>query len=211
VKGERFCAVIGDINGSRELPDRIKIQRKFHRAIEIINAEYKKDIASKFVLTLGDEFQGLLASATDSYRLARRFQDIMGQIPFAFGIGIGGISTRLNPKGTMDMDGECFHRARAALLCAKKAKRSVVFDFESSGLSLVNAVIASMEKGWKLLNPTQKQIVDLMKLYSHQETVAKKLNITQQYVSKAMRTTIMQEMNEAENALREFLSSHLQQ
>lgn len=210
MKRQLYCAIIGDINKSRDLPDRAKVQRKFHKAIETINSEYKRDIASKFVLTLGDEFQGLLISATDSYRLVRRFQDIMGEVPFAFGIGIGGLSTPLNRKAAVGMDGECFHRARAAINRAKKSKREVVFDFESPALSPINALVGLMEKQWSLLTPRQKEITQLMKSHdNNQRAVAKELKVSPQAVWKAYSSTTINQMNEAEHALRGFLTSLL--
>jgi hypothetical protein len=206
MKTRTYCAIIGDINKSRALLERVKIQRRFQKAVETINKEYEQEIASKFILTLGDEFQGLLRTPRESYRLVRRFQDIMGDVPFAFGIGVGILSTRLKNEA-LGMDGECFHRARAALQQAKKSKIEVVFDFEHSFLQLVNTTVALLEKEWKLLNPKQKKIAQLMKEFDHQQTVAKKINVTQQYISKALRTTVMKEMNNAEKVLYQFLES----
>ena len=201
-----YCAIIGDINQSRALPERAKIQRKFQNAIDIVNREYKEEIASKFILTLGDEFQGLLHRATESYRLVRRFQDIMVGVPFAFGIGIGSLATSLK-KEALGMDGECFHHAREALQQAKKNKREVYFFFNDPFLPLVNTIVAILEKEWKLLNPKQKKIAQLMKEINRQQEVARKLNVTQQYISKVLRMTAMKEMKELEQALYVFFSS----
>ena len=199
-----YCAIIGDINKSRSLPDRKRVQQKFQRAIDTINKEYEDRISSRFVLTLGDEFQGLLTSPAESYGIVRRFQDLMEPVVFSFGIGVGKLSTSPKPT-TLGMDGECFHRARAALSQAKEGKRRLIYDFDSASMSLVNALIGLMDKQWEHLTSRQKQITQLLKKHGNQEVVAKELHITQQAVSKAYSSTVIKELIEAEASLRKFL------
>lgn len=55
-----YVAIIGDIKNSRELQDRKQVQEKLEAVLNEINDTYDADIASKFLITLGDEFQGLL-------------------------------------------------------------------------------------------------------------------------------------------------------
>lgn len=204
MKPKIYCAIIGDINKSRSLPHRAKVQKKFHRAIEVVNKEFKTEISSKFVLTLGDEFQGLLASPAQTYRLVRRFQDLMGGVSFAFGIGVGTLATSLKPKVAIGMDGECFHRARAALQIAKRQRREIVYDFDSPALSLINAIVGLMDVVWGKLTPRQQRIVQLSKSYS-QKRIARKLGITPQAISKVYSSVGIRQLNAAENTLWNFL------
>jgi hypothetical protein len=73
---QQYCAIIGDINKSRTLERRARAQEKFKEAVAAINKEFKNDIASKFLITLGDEFQGLLKTPARSYHIVRRFQEL---------------------------------------------------------------------------------------------------------------------------------------
>lgn len=198
----RYCAIIGDIRRSRTLLRRGRVQLRFANAIETINREFKKEITSKFLLTLGDEFQGLLVSPVESYRLLRRFQDLMEPVSFSFGVGVGTLSTPLK-KDALGMDGEAFHRARAALDKAKKNKREILYSLDSPALDLANALIGSLESDWQRLTPRQKEIVQLIKEFKGQESVAKRLRISQPAVSKAVSS--LRHMTEAERALHEFL------
>ena len=206
MKPKSYCAIIGDINKSRSLPHRAKVQKQFQRAIDAINKEYKGQISSKFVLTLGDEFQGLLSSPSESYRIVRRFQDLMGSVPFAFGIGLGILATPVNPKEALGMDGECFHRARKALETAKKEHRGVVYDFDSPAASLINALVGLMEVLWGRLTPRQRRIAQLSKLYNQKDT-ARRLRITPQAVSKAYASTGLKRLQGAESTLQTYLDS----
>ncbi len=201
---KRYCAVIGDIRKSRSLPRRAAVQRKFAKAIETINAEFKPAIASRFLVTLGDEFQGLLTSPAESYSLVQRFQDLMDPVPFSYGVGLGTLSTPLQPSA-LGMDGEAFHRARSALSSAKKSKRQLVYDFDHPALGLVNALLGLMEQEWARLTPRQRQIARLLKQLDNQEDVARRLRITQPAVSKA--SSRFSRIAEAESALRSFLDS----
>lgn len=204
MKPQSYCAIIGDINKSRSLPQRAKVQKQFQRAIELINKEYKADIASKFVLTLGDEFQGLLLSPAESYRIVRRFQDEMGGVPFAFGIGLGTLATPVNPKEALGMDGECFHRARAALKEAKSGHRGVMYDFDSPTASFINALVGLMEVLWGRLTPRQKRIAQLSQSYN-QKHIAERLKISPQAISKAYSSAGIKRLQEAEHALQTLL------
>lgn len=116
----QYCAIIGDINKSRQLEKRGMVQKKFEKAVEFINTEYKSEIASKFLITIGDEFQGLLHTPAKGYQIMRHFREIMEPVQFSFGADIGTLATPVAPKAAIGMDGECFHRARAALQHAKK-------------------------------------------------------------------------------------------
>jgi len=203
----RYCAIIGDMNRSRSLPDRAKVQRGFQKAIETINHEFKREIASRFVVTLGDEFQGLLHSPEKSYMLVRRFQELMLPVSFAFGVGLGTLSTALVPKAAVGMDGECFHFARAALLQAKEKKHEIVYGFDHPCHSLVNALVALLTSEWRRLTPRQREITKLMGVHKNQYLVARKLKISQPAVSKAYSSSIVKQLNSAETVLRSFLGS----
>lgn len=201
---KRYCAIIGDIRKSRSLSRRAAVQRKFAKAIETVNTEFKPAIASRFLVTLGDEFQGLLVSPAESYSVVQRFRELMDPVPFSYGVGIGTLSTPLRPSA-VGMDGEVFHRARSALTSAKKSKRMLVYDFDFPSSGLVNALLGLIEQEWARLTPRQKQIARLLKQLENQEDVARRLRITQPAVSKAASRAIR--VTEAEQALHVFFRS----
>ena len=203
MKHKSYCAIIGDINRSRLLPGRARVQRNFVAAIETINNEYRSSIVSKFLVTLGDEFQGLLANAEESYALVKHFQDLMEPTRFAFGVGVGTLSTPLK-REALGMDGEAFHRARKALIEAKHKKRTVCYSFSSESELLVNALVSLMDKQWLGLTSRQRRIARLLEEQSPKQ-VAQRLRISAQAVSKTKRSTALAELGEADEALRRFL------
>ncbi|NLE83252.1 MAG: hypothetical protein GX603_01905, partial [Chloroflexi bacterium] len=58
-----MIAIIGDIIKSKALADRRKTQESLYGVLQQINQRYAEVLASKFTVTLGDEFQGVLTNA----------------------------------------------------------------------------------------------------------------------------------------------------
>ena len=50
----QYIVIIGDMKNSQKIQDRNKVQEKLKSVLKEINKKYKKDIASKIMITLGD-------------------------------------------------------------------------------------------------------------------------------------------------------------
>src|SRR3990172_1671185 len=107
---ETYLAVIADIVRSRAITDRGAFQKRLARAIASVNKRFAQTIASKLVLTVGDEFQGLLASEDQIVAMLASLRSGIHPVELRFGIGVGEISTPLRPEA-LGMDGGCFHHA----------------------------------------------------------------------------------------------------
>lgn len=119
-----YLALIGDITNSRHYQNRGDIQRALAAAIKQLNKQYKKHLRSPFTITLGDEFQALLSDARPLWPAIIAIEQQFFPIQFRFGIGVGEISTDINPKEAIGMDGPAFHHARAAIEHIKANKRA---------------------------------------------------------------------------------------
>lgn len=111
--------------GSRAygLDAREAVQAKLRKAVSGANRDKvrKADIEAEFVITTGDEFQGLLKVGADPLWFARFVQNVMGDEPrLRFGIGKGELATKRTPDKAIGIDGPCFHNARDAIDAAKK-------------------------------------------------------------------------------------------
>ena len=60
-----FVAIIGDLKSSRMIVQRAEVQDLLHETLKRINEKSGDQLVSKFIITLGDEFQGLLARVDD--------------------------------------------------------------------------------------------------------------------------------------------------
>jgi hypothetical protein len=205
-----YCAIIGDMTKSRDLSGRKRAQKLFVGVVERVNQEFKGSLVSDFRFRIreGDSFEGLLASPAESYRCTRRLLALMSPLAFSVGIGIGPVATELSADVDL-VDGEAFHRARAALAQARKVRQEIVFDFASPAAGLLNALAGLVEKEWYRLTDRQREVIRLMGELGNQERVARKLKITQPAVAKVLGAPTVRKMLEGEHAVHEFLGRAL--
>src|SRR2546421_2296049 len=114
LRSEPCLALIGDMVGSRELlpSRRPKIQERFREFIQYLNKKYAKDILAKFVITLGDEFQGLLLSATPVPDLMWDIDQRFSDRDLRVGVGFGVLTTPIQEEAIND-DGPALYNARS--------------------------------------------------------------------------------------------------
>jgi hypothetical protein len=82
-----YFAVIGDIISSRKVDDRAGLQRQLNAGLADVNRQYADQIASEFLLTIGDEFQGLLRTSEDLDRILASLRVAVHPVDLRFGIG----------------------------------------------------------------------------------------------------------------------------
>ena len=119
-----YFALIGDIIGSRHEQDRYDVQKKLQSILSSVNAENAAHIAADFLITLGDEFQGLLFAekGADPIFVADRIIDEMFPVRIRIAIGFGGIATQIRREAAIGADGEAFYRARHGMNLLRKAE-----------------------------------------------------------------------------------------
>jgi SatD family protein len=120
----RVIALIGDLVDSRRISRRDVFQRQLAKVLAKTSHGARR-VASPYTITLGDEFQAVYRGA-DSL-----FADLIGilaeihPIRARFVVGVGELTTRVNPVRALGMDGPAFHQARAGL-SALKAKGGLI-------------------------------------------------------------------------------------
>ena len=124
---QQYFVIIGDMVGSRAIRERQKVQEAFQQALQQVQQEYEQEIVSPLTLTIGDEFQTVLSKANRFFAMINRLEEHLPEIRFRYGLGVGTISTALNRKAAIGMDGPAFHFARQALEQARQYQRRFVF------------------------------------------------------------------------------------
>jgi SatD family (SatD) len=188
-----------------ERSQRSALQQRFTRLIVSLNRDYRKTIASKFVITLGDEFQGLLNSALIIPDLLWRLERDLPQRQFRIGVGLGTLDTPLQ-KYAINIDGPALHTARAAIEHAKKAK-ALGGIFRGFGelddiLTGIGSVLWFQRSRW---TQSQRNIASLLRKGMSQTEVAKRLGIKRQVVSRQVLASGFYPYIAAENAWRMIL------
>jgi len=206
----RYVAVIADMVGSRSMArsQRRILQQEFSRLIASLNRDYRKTIASKFIITLGDEFQGLLTSATLLPDLIWRLEQSLPQREFRVGVGLGTLDTPLQ-KYAINIDGPALHTARAAIEHAKKAK-TLGGVFRGFGelddiLTGIASLLWFQRSRW---TQSQRNIANLLRKGMSQTEVAGELGIKKQVVSRQVLASGCYPYIAADNAWRMILQKH---
>ncbi len=114
-----FC-VIGDLVASRKIADRREVQSRLSVGLKKLSL-HRRDIVSPYTITLGDEFQAVYEDPRNVFRDLLAIQSLLHPHRARFAIGVGGLTTALNRKSAIGMDGPAFSSARETLTRLKKS------------------------------------------------------------------------------------------
>ncbi len=192
-----YIAVIGDIIRSKKLKNRDEVQKALRGVLDSVNQKYAAAIASNFMITLGDEFQGLLHDGEDLVWILHEIEDAMHPVQIRFGVGIGEITTEIDRNMPLGADGSAYYNARSMIEQIKSMKKKVktnesavriASQNESAGTDmLLNALFqlsATIRGRWSL---RQREIIRAYRISDcSQNKTAQKLGITQSSVQKGL-------------------------
>ena len=191
-----YVAIIGDMKQSQKMNNRSEVQNKLKQFLEEINNKYIGDISSKFIITIGDEFQGLLGNGVNTMNIVSEIERKMYPVRIRFGIGIGKITTDVNKEMALGADGPGYYKARNAIEYLKdneKKKQAIAadirFEVESDNqattimLNTILALMTAIKESW---SDRQREIIwDMLEHQDSQIDVAKRLKIQQPAVQKS--------------------------
>ncbi len=176
--------LIGDIVSSRRIKKRQQIQNNLNKVFKKIN-ERGEYISSPLTITLGDEFQAVYNKADFIFK--HIWQIILSIYPekVRFSIGLGEITTALNPVQAIGMDGPAFYNARKGLDEIKQT----YFQFNVTGNERTNLelikqslfLLSHISYNWK-----ETRLIILSMMYDNFSVneIAKKIKITDKAVYK---------------------------
>lgn len=193
-----YYAIIGDIKSSKVLNDRFNIQEKLKRTLININLTYKNDIAANFLITLGDEFQGLLLNAGNILQIVKFIQREMYPVKIRFGIGIGDVLTEINKEAAIGADGPAFYAARNMLLEMHELENKIKIqapdiqlaeykdkqNFEIIEINTMLSLVKTIEDGWS--DKQRYTIWDMMINKGSQEACALRMETSQSTVARRL-------------------------
>lgn len=193
----RYIAIIGDIKESKKLRKRGQIQEKLNELLKHINEVYCEDIASKFIITLGDEFQGLLKRSEHILDIIKYIQQDMYPIMLRFGIGYGEIYTNILRDAAIGADGPAYYAAREMIEKIHEQEKRLkkraadiqismygTEDFEITEINTILALVKIIEDRW-----SEKQrftIWDMAQNGGSQEECAKRMGTTQSTIARRL-------------------------
>ncbi len=195
--GNPLIAIIGDIKDSRSITNRSEVQKKLKVVLDEISEKYNNDISSKFNITLGDEFQGLLCEGANTMKIITEIERKMHPTKIRFGVGIGEITTDIDKEMSIGADGPGYYKAREAIDYLKENERrkstystDIKFETESNNkafLRLINTILVLLTVIKDSWTDRQREIIwDMLEHQDTQAEVANRLNIQQPTVQKSL-------------------------
>ena len=173
------------------------IQEKLKKILDNVNSIYNNDISAKFLITLGDEFQGLLEITAPILEIIKYIQREIYPIKLRFGVGIGNVSTLINHEAAIGADGPAFYAAREMIEFLREQEKKLkkqaadiqisVYEkkcFETEEINAMFSLLKIIEDSW-----TEKQrytIWDMMIHQGSQEMCAERMDITQSTVARRL-------------------------
>ncbi len=203
----RYVAMIGDIVSSRGLPPakRQVAQRDFTTLMKNLNARYAKKVLSKFVITLGDEFQAILSDPTV---IPDVVWDVQRDFPYStrLGFGYGTLITAV-PEYAINLDGPALHLARAAIDLARKRKiqGGVFYGFGESLDRVLGGIARLLEFHRQTRSEQQLKVMDLLRIGKTQLEIAREFKVTPQAISDQARAAGWDAYRDGEGSMRAAL------
>lgn len=194
---DSYIAIIGDIKKSKKLNNRNTVQNVFKKVLNNINEKYSKDISSKFMITLGDEFQGLLHDGSNVMNIIEEIQREIYPVEIRFGIGVGQITTDINFDMAIGADGPGYYKAREAIEFLKENERKnkthasdIRIEIDGDNVetaTMINTILsllAVVKYNW---TDRQREIIwDMMKHQDSQVKSAERLNVAQSSIQRGL-------------------------
>ena len=195
-----YLALIADVIDSKMVQERLDLQKQVEKTLQKMNELFGDYLASRFTLTLGDEFQALLEVNAPVFQIIDTLRSELNPTQLRFGIGLGEIVTDIDPLQSIGADGPAYWNARAAinLVHQKNDYGNTQIYFLSSNDSqdsVVNALIASGEAIRSSWRDSQEEILlNLLKrsVYSEsfsQQDLAQSLAINPSALSKRLKSS----------------------
>ena len=195
-----YLALISDVIDSKMVQERIDLQKQIEKTLQKMNELFGDYLASRFTLTLGDEFQALLKVDAPVFQIIDTLRSELTPTQLRFGIGLGEIVTDIDPLQSIGADGPAYWNARAAInLVHQKNDYGNTQIYFSSGKEnqdfFVNSLIASGEairSGWR--DSQEEILLNLLKrsVYSEsfsQQDLAQSLAINPSALSKRLKSS----------------------
>lgn len=147
-----YVALIADAIDSRRLVPaaRRRLQAALQHGLPELNQRYRKALAARFDITLGDELQCLLVDGRSAWGVSHFIRYAFPEVEWVVACGRGPITTTLTPGITAPkVDGPCFHAARAALETAKRDHQVLTLSgFAGEDLSAFAAYYSGLYWSW---------------------------------------------------------------
>ncbi len=205
----RYVAIKLDVVRSRQAKDRSALQARLFETTGRASERWKGELASRFIVTHGDEVQGMLHWDGRSALFPCIEAWVDGLLPYRvrFGVGVGELSTPVQPDA-IGMDGAAWHRAYDAVQTAHNDRKhfavlGMSHEVDQALTALANLLL-NIRYGW---TDKQANAVQHVVQSRTQAEAAKKLGITPATLSRHLSAANWDLYREGREAFTALLAS----
>lgn len=182
-----LVAVIGDVVESRKLTSKRRqhLQTTLAELLGLFNEKYRSAVISEFLITLGDECQGLLGTPEAFPELLWMVETTMPDIQMRWGVGLGRLVGPVEPRA-LGMDGPAFHNAREGIIAARKTRAlgGVFVGFGLPSDTLLNGFARVLHRERSTWSEPQREVIGYLRVIPSVSMIAEQLGLSRQDVSK---------------------------
>lgn len=205
-----YIAVKLDMVKSRRVSDRAQLQQRLFEIVEEINIRHATVVKAKFVITHGDEVQGLLHNDYgELVSILEYFYDRLVPHTLRVGVGLGALHTRLQPTA-IGMDGPAWHRADEAIDQAARSRKFVRFSgfgrLNDDAYSSLGNLLLWQRHRW---TDAQRQVIEHLENGVARKQIAATLNITPAAVSNRLNAAGWKYYEDARRVLKMLLRENM--
>lgn len=203
---DNAVVIIGDVCGSRKMAvdERYEGQLFIKSTIIQVNEKLSTLIEAPFMITRGDEFQGVLRNLRSALEIMLEFERLLFPLQLRYGIGKGQIQ-KMGSKIPIEMDGPAFHRADEALTQVKKRKQFIQCNTgKTQDDLLINTIFyltSAIKSRWNQLNFERYWKYKELGTF---EKVAQLENVSTQAIWDSMHNMRVTEVLQSEKNLKEY-------
>jgi hypothetical protein len=205
----KYLVLIGDIIESKKIQKRELFQSEFQDLVNSLNSEHKEKFVSPLTITLGDEFQGLMNDSKNLFLLIHKIQSSFQNVTFRFALSVGDISTKLNHKNAIGMDGAGFHFARDAMEKNKIEKRNFAYDGAQPEAIIIDNMLKWIDLSTAKWKKEKWKTLLLKQQGKSQKEIEHQIRISQSAISQNLKNQTTLLVIETEKIIEHYLKNLL--
>ncbi|WP_299363291.1 SatD family protein [Winogradskyella sp.] len=198
--------IIGDVIKSRKKFDP-KEWNHFHQMINKINQEFSSSLKIPLTIYAGDSFGGICDNVDSATKIVLAIQEYQGHHKSRVVLIEDKVAYGLDKKNFLTLEGPALWKSENQLKELKKKSSFFLADLKDElktiAINTILNLILSIRDGWSKI---EWEVYKNAGLEIKQKELALKLGVTQQYISKIIKTSKLKLVNEAETNLISILN-----
>lgn len=214
---KKYIVIKADIINSRQSKDRNTVQKSLSKTLKTINETFSESIASRFMITSGDGFQGLMTRGTHLFDIIQLLESSIAPMKLRFGIGVGEVSTDIDNSNSAIIDGPSYHYADEMLTRVQEIEdqyasisTNILLKSNTEHDELLNALLSMRYVVRSSWTTRQNEVIAaFIQMNEKQYETAANLKVNQSTVSRALKSTDYYSVKSAEIALINYIEGTL--